>query len=157
MAAVVAITPAAAVPAMITQRATMPVALSAANAASVVSVMRGMASVRQEEAGEGHPDLKELGLSMLEPAWEAYKEGKFDDVIAAFKAGEFDDDLPSKEMVLTTLKQVFALIQKVVPTAFRLLDEVKAGKHDDFLEAAKDGTLEDFLLAVGNALFADVM
>lgn len=152
-----AATPTVAVPAMAAQRAVTPTFPSIAAATSVVSTMRGMALARQEKEEDGLPDLNDVVLSALEPLWEAYKAGQFDDAIAAFKAGEFDDDLPSQELVLATMEQVFAVIRKTVPKVYKLLDEVKAGTHDEFLREAKEGSLEDFLLAIADALFGDIL
>lgn len=43
----------------------------------------------------------------------------------------------------------------VVPKVFKLLDEIKDGKHDRDLAAAKRGNLEDFLKWLCNKLSLD--
>lgn len=148
-----AVAPAAAVPAAALQR---PIPgggpAAAASAASVMATLRGGAAVHAQ--GVAGLDLREMALAALEPVWEAYQAGLLDPVIDAFKAGKLDDQIPTEEEVLRALEQVMELLQKVVPKAYELLDEVKAGKHDDFLADAKKGSLEEFLSKVGEELLS---
>lgn len=152
-AVVAAVAPAAAVPAAALQRPTPwggPAA--AASAASVIATLRGGTAVRME--GVAGLDLKEMALAALEPVWEAYQAGLLDPLIDAYKAGKLDDEIPTEEEVLHALEEAMKFLQKAVPKAYELLDEVKAGKHDDFLADAKKGSLEEFLSKVGEELLS---
>lgn len=156
-AVVGAVTPAAAVPAIAIQRAATPAAPPAVAAAftssvAAVAALQRVASVHAEMVEE--LDLKALALRALEPVWEAYKAGKFDATIAAFKAGELDDHIPTEKEVLATLEHIMEVIEETVPVVYKLLDEVKAGKHDELLADAKEGTLEEFMKRIAAELLA---
>lgn len=153
-AMVAAVAPAAAVPTAALRQATLGGGRAAAapSAASVIATLRGGASVHAE--GMASLDLREMALAALEPVWEAYQAGLLDPVIDAFKAGKLDAEIPTEEEVLLVLEQAVRFLQKVVPKAYELLDEVKAGKHDDFLADAKKGSLEEFLTKVGAELLS---
>lgn len=156
-AVVAAVAPAAAAP-TVHQLAVTPAAPFAAAAASssvaAVAALHRVATVHAELPGG--LDMKEMALRALEPLWEAYKAGEFDKVIDAFKRGELDDHIPSEKEVIDTLEHVMEILMKVVPRAYKLLEEVKEGKHDDFLDDAKDGSLEDFLESVAKELLGAV-
>lgn len=157
-AVVAVLAPAAAAPTAVVQRGATPAAPFTAAAASssvaAVAALHRVATVHAELPGG--LDIKEMALRALEPLWEAYKAGKFDKVIDAFKRGELDDHIPSEKEVLDTLEHVMEILVKVVPRAYKLLEEVKEGKHDDFLDDAKDGSLEDFLESAAKDLLGAV-
>lgn len=151
-AVAVAVAPAAAMPAL-----SLPAATAAAPVAPVeaaVADLGGLALVHQLER---KMDPLKMVKRALRPAWKAFKAGKLDAKIADFKAGKYDKYWPTPKEVMRQAEMVAMAIKDLIPKVFKLLDEIKAGKHDADLAAAKKGTLEDFLKWVCDKLYPNGM
>lgn len=147
-AVVVAVAPAAAMPALSLRAATAAAFVAPADAA--VADLGGLTMVHQLER---KMDPLAMVKRALRPAWKTFKAGKLDAKIADFKAGKYDMYWPTPKEVKREAEMVAMAIKDLIPKVFKLLDEVKAGKHDADLAAAKKGNLEDFLMWVCDKLY----
>lgn len=137
-AAVVA--PSAATPAAVERSPTgTPVATDAV--VSFVAGLRGIEATRQKM----DLSVQALVLRALEPVWAAFTSGKLDAKIEAFKAGKMDAYIPTPGQVLEMVNDIANMVRQAVFPAFGLVDDLKAGKLDAWLESAKKGTLLQFL------------